>query len=349
MDNIYYISSDGYGIHTFELKCLALSSEQTMCLKQRICRFEHIKEKLAGVTKSLKYNDVGMRIELHTFYNTENFIPSYLRVIVNPIKLLNAQTSDISIMSDFNPADLRIKLNENLTSLLGAEYDLTRFRLTRIDCCVNVIFNDSIKAIGYLQALKKAAKKKKNSVRTPNTYVQDADYCLNIPHTAYSICIYDKLYQLKQQGLLTEDYGNKGVLRFELRFINLSTNRIYNELGTDDAIEAIEYFTKHSKELFGKFIPLNFLSGNYYSYDTAFEIISQIDSYSEVKNRMKEYLYLLRKGYSTEAALTNLSDITYEKIRTMFNSFSEADICPIVLPNSDCDGIAGICSVLGIK
>lgn len=127
MNQIYKLSDQGFGVHTFEIKIIHLKEHDHHILRDRIMDISIMnKENKCYIVLTEKNS--GLRIKLYKNYGN----PPYLSVIVNPCKLLG-DIDPCHILTCFNKKQL------SLNTILEMNTGFSRFQLTRIDCTADFI------------------------------------------------------------------------------------------------------------------------------------------------------------------------------------------------------------------
>lgn len=206
MDQIYRLSNQGFGVHTFEIKISHMKKQDYHTIRDRIKDIsEHDKEKKCYIVKNQRNS--GLRIKL---YKNHGY-PSYLSVIVNPCQLLG-DNDPCHILSCFNKKQLRSLLDHALMEYLGNEYGISRFQLTRIDCTADFIMASSELTTEYIKLISRSIRLNQSTdtfgFYKDFEYNEDSEkndheekHCFRMTNRYfYSFTVYDKLYDLIRKG-----------------------------------------------------------------------------------------------------------------------------------------------------
>ena len=354
MDNpIFKLTDDGYGIHTFEIKIIALDPDEYKLLKNRLfekgAMYDRNRKNVI-IAKTEKYS--GIRIKLH-----KNFV-SYLEVIINPWTLLNHQNAPLRIMSakENDPAKLKAELNKQLSFYLGDEFGLERFQLTRIDCTATFMFADPSMTAKYLDLIKRSIKIGKGSVIKCWNATSEEDVRNQMAHSFQvnfyetKFTAYDKLYEIQRRD---KDFSiESGLLRIELALNNIKINAISKELNIRDIIDQVTFFCDNSETLMRKFINFRFPYGDYYSCESAKRIIDASDLQKKSRNNILEHLWrhCLYDDYDSYNRETKRRLKTEMRYRTLKNNLRDYGINFIPIPKWDksVERLPGMYSLFGI-
>ena len=140
----FELEADGFSIHTFEISRKLTKSEWNYCkgklydqskVSSKICIYQESK----GVHRVSRYEANGLRITLEHAHDQEDSRGYYVRMVVNPRKVIDPDASYIGI---FPPE------RSNITELQAAFHTLLKrsafndqlddYYLSRVDLCVNM-------------------------------------------------------------------------------------------------------------------------------------------------------------------------------------------------------------------
>ncbi|MCM1525040.1 MAG: hypothetical protein NC120_11340 [Ruminococcus sp.] len=341
-----------YGIHTFEIMVSRLNKADYHLLKKRLKPIsEYIKKEKYYLAHTKR--DSGIRIRLYT--NPHN--PHYLRVIVNPWKLLNKVSTPMDnarlLLPGFDTKALKDLLCEQLRIYLGGEFGIDRFQVTRIDCTADIRLDTPDHCGVYINQIRNSIKR--NTEREEKKHVDNDPelykYCFRINQPEfYGFTVYDKLYDLIRQRKIADKRYSYGLLRFEISFEHRKINEVKKELGTDDIIGLTEYYTNHSEEFIKKFIMRKFQAGDFYGFP---EVCGYLEN--NCRRKMQNKLITLLND-SEDMNRRELDDRmnrifkTERKIRTVKQSLKELKVNLVVIPRRYNIGyLPGLYGIFGIS
>ena len=302
MSNLFKLSEQGFGVHTFEIQIIHLNKDDYHTIRDRIKDIS-IQDSENNCYIVITEKNSGLRIKLYKNYGN----PPYLKVIVNP-SLVLGDNNPCHILTKFDKEHLRTQLNHALKEQLGNEYDISRFRLTRIDCTVDFVMASSALTKEYIMLVSRCIRLFSSAetfgfYKDPE-YDEDSEYhhskqkhCFRITnHGFYSFTVYDKLYDLIDKGHFENKPYPFGILRFELALMHRKIRKVSLELGTDDIFELTEYFTGNSESFLKKQIKYKIVSGDYYKYSSAADLIEEKGISRKKASRL---LWILSKSNET--------------------------------------------------
>ncbi|MDE6593074.1 MAG: hypothetical protein K2K57_08435 [Oscillospiraceae bacterium] len=326
-----------YGIHTFEVMIPHLTEQDYYTLRDKLKPIsEYIKSEKYYLVRTQR--DSGIRIRL---YPNPNYSP-YLKVIVNPWKLLNKVKKPMDntniLLSGFDTAALHDCLCEQLRIYLGDEFGIDSFKLTRIDCTTDLTLDAPIYCGAYINLVRnsiwenpKCGERWENMYDddNPETYLHFYRLCQD---GYYKFTVYDKLYDLFRTKKIDKKSYKYGLLRFELSFEHRKINEVKKAQGTDDIMGLVKYYTEHSEELLKNFIKKRFYSGDYYSLGAVHEYLNNVSS-----GKMRNKLLTLLDGsedMSRKELKKKMCRIfkTEWKIRAVKSALNELKINPVLIP-----------------
>lgn len=142
---IFGLEPDGFSIHTFELfyKCTKM---QWYEIKQWLYKLQEKRSKFQPVFIYKEYNDRhtctmyskhGIQIELE--HNDNQYDTFYLRLIINPRKLIDPESSYIGILPPTEKSIRSLKKAFNkLFEGTNIPDDIDSYQLRRVDLCTNI-------------------------------------------------------------------------------------------------------------------------------------------------------------------------------------------------------------------
>lgn len=147
----------------------------------------------------------------------------YLRMIVNPRKLIDPESSYIGILP---PTEKSIRsLKKAFHSLFrhtDFSNDIDSYKLRRADLCTNIrcdnkkIFRETVRVLRKLPTPKKYTRKQKKDCDKKKANQYNKHY-LCFSCGTHELIIYDKTYQINQGGIKTAyEKLPEGVLRYEV-------------------------------------------------------------------------------------------------------------------------------------
>ena len=349
----YEITKDGFGIHTFELMISHLRKEE----------FDDIMERVSDELSSRIYEVKHHSICVHTKYpclriylNRKKY--KQIRVIVTANKVLCPEADYLSILNKNDDiALLGKKLNGMLTDILGDEYGLDRFNLSRIDCCVNVMLSKDFSAERYVKLISRSLKCKENLIID---YDEDSEinklrnkHSFRVKTAFGAFTAYDKYFQLEDINVDFEAISD-ALLRLELEYDRRHINSIMQNNDMHSNVEALAFYLKNSRNNFEEFISSKFHKGRYYTFKTMRKIVEN----SELKNCEKQHAI---KHIKSQCYLDHFCDIvekSKEKLKSelafynMLSNFERLGMSSVSLSYRDKhgdDSVPSLYELLGFE
>ncbi len=333
------ISDYGFGVHTFELKLLNLTTEAYELLRDKMIKCKD-GEKHRKCYYLMTYKYRGIRIKLYKYKRK----PPYLAIIINPWLITHNEDDYARILTGFDKSELYKSIDSALKYYLGNEYGIERFKLTRVDCTVDFKLNDPDLARKYVYMVRHSVRRNRSLERMDILSEDDYRYCYRMSQEDfYSFTVYDKLYDLIQKKHLPNGRYDYGILRFELAFMHRKIHQIKEMLGTDSIVDLVEYYVNNSEALMKSFIKSKFVCGDYYDYNNANCIIKASGHSKKTRHRLLSVLMYKDYDSYTELAARIQKELGSEgKIRTLMEAFRFLDINPVVIPDGQRFGISYI-------
>ena len=256
----FELEADGFSIHTFEISRKLIKSEWNYCkgklydqnkISPKICIYQESK----GVHRVSQYEQYGLRITLEHAHDQENSRGYYVRMVVNPRKVIDPDASYIGIFPPEKSSITELQAAFHALLKRSAFNDqLDDYYLSRVDLCVNMrcdhkkIFREVVRVLRKLPTppkYKRVSRKEKDKKKA-NKYNK---HYIKFQCGTQSLVIYDKTYQATEQGLRV-DYEDlpEGVLRFEVQYQRSVLRGLEKKLGTDDPSELLWYLMQKSEK-----------------------------------------------------------------------------------------------------
>lgn len=336
----YEITEDGFGIHTFELMISSMEKS----------KMDAIMERALAEPSNKIYEGNHNSFCVHTKYPCLRIYLyrkkyKYIRVIITANKILYPEADYLSILNENDDVDLLgMKLNDMLTDIFGYEYGLDSFKLSRVDCCVNVMLSKDFSAERYVKLISRSMicmrdkiekfdenTDEKNKARNKHSFRVKTDFG--------SFTAYDKYFQLEDINVDFEAVSD-ALLRLELEFDRRHINSTMQNNDIQNNTEALAFYLKNSRNYFEKFICSRFHKGRYYTVKKMREIVDN----SDLKKCEKKHAI---KHIESQCYLDHFCDIvkkSKKKLKSelafynMLSNFERLDMSSISLSYRDKHG-----------
>ena len=314
----FELEADGFSIHTFEISRKLTKSEWNYCkgklydqnkISPKICIYQESK----GVHRVSQYEKYGLRITLEHAHDQENSRGYYVRMIVNPRKVIDPNASYIGI---FPPEKSSItELQAAFHALLKSSAfndQLDDYYLSRVDLCVNIrcdhkkIFREVVRVLRKLPTppkYKRVSRKEKDKKKA-NKYNK---HYIKFQCGTHSLVIYDKTYQVTEQGLQV-DYEDlpEGVLRFEVQYQRSVLRGLEKKPGTDNPSELLWYLMQKSEKRICKHFEQCFADVQFCQIEEIEKRITGSKYEDEAKQTMLELTHRMQRKQSVDQVLEEI-------------------------------------------
>lgn len=210
------------GIHTFELE-RKLDNHEYVFLKDYFYNDSKEKYKVFRASKyelvCKKYADIGLKISLFSIPHTGKKI----RLIVNPIKLMNHDDRIHIAISSINVWSMLYQLNTMINPI--DNLTIEDFSITRIDFTINSYFKSDQFVLLMIKLLKKAhypdsyEETYSHRIKKLIHYNESNSLCISHKYSGLRLSFYNKKQQLINIGADEQSIEQaNGILRSELSF-----------------------------------------------------------------------------------------------------------------------------------
>lgn len=315
----FELEADGFSIHTFEISRKLTKSEWNYCkgklydqskVFSKGCVYKESKD----VHRVSQYEQYGLRITLEHAHDQENSRGYYVRMVVNPRKVIDPNASYIGI---FPPEKSSIaELQAAFHALLKPSAfndQLDDYYLSRVDLCVNIrcdhkkIFREVVRVLRKLPTppkYKRVSRKEKDKKKA-NKYNK---HYIKFQCGTHSLVIYDKTYQATEQGLRV-DYEDlpEGVLRFEVQYQRSVLRGLEKKLGTDNPSELLWFLIQKSEKRICKHFEQCFADVQFCQIEEIEKRITGSKYEDQIKQTMLELTHRMQRKQSVDQVLEEMA------------------------------------------
>lgn len=340
MKDVITLTSEGFSYHTLELTWNPTYSQfwdiyQYLKKISGQHEFYQLKQYENECTFCGALAAHGIRI-----YLTKTEYKNVVKLIVNPRRLIDTNASYLGIMP---PGSDALEQFEQMFIDCMRQVHLPEFledwKLTRLDLCVNIIWNKKKGPHELIRLLRKwpapagyvkddfdgtDAGKRRRGVK--NTHI------VKYSNDSLALVVYDKVYQVRKENLVRKaECIPKAILRVELQCKNpwLKTYRKKQHIsGTCDLIASLSW---NSRELICQYAETLFKSGTHYKLETMKNKLLQDGRIrKKTRKRMLRIASCLRDSKHAETALKELK-LSKKQLKTCFDHFERLHIHPVAL------------------
>ena len=315
----FELEADGFSIHTFEISRKLTKSEWNYCKgklydQSKVFSKDCVYKESKGVHRVSRYEANGLRITLEHAHDQENSRGYYVRMVVNPRKVIDPDASYIGI---FPPERSSItELQAAFHALLKQSVfndQLDDYYLSRVDLCVNMccdhkkIFREVVRVLRKLPTppkYKRVSRKEKDRKKA-NKYNK---HYIKFQCGTHSLVIYDKTYQVTEQGLQVdyEDLSG-GVLRFEVQYQRSVLRGLEKKLNTDNPSELLWYLMRKSEKRISKHFEQCFADIQFCQIEEIEKRITGSKYEDEIKQAMLELTHRMQRKQSVDQVLEEMA------------------------------------------
>lgn len=314
------LEPDGFSIHTFELSIKLSKSEWKKCKQKLYADQEEAGEhwiyldKQSGHYICTRYADAGIRIRLERNDTGKDKSTHYIRMIVNPRKLIYPQSEYLGILPpDEESIELLEKAFRHLFRHTPFDNNIHRYYLSRVDLCTNIRCSNKKVFRELVRLLRKTATPKKyerifyqhKDKKKANKYNK---HFIQIACGSQELVIYDKTYQMNENNLAVayEDLPNS-VLRIEVHYSRGKLKSIEDDTGITDPLDLLWLLIQESKPRILKLVEKCYPQLDYVAYDEAQKRIEQSSFKPDTRERMLTLLNQMLRKQTIDAALHGMA------------------------------------------
>lgn len=342
----FALEPDGFSIHTFELS-RKLKPTEYYAMKDQLYRQQEQSDGKPWIHKDSYGNHI---CQLYTDYgiNSIKLEPNrladtyYLRMVVNPRKLIDPKSSYIGILS---PEKSSIKkLKKAFAELLQDtvfENDINAYQLTRVDLCTNIrcdnrkLFRELVRVLRKLPTPPKYERKfyKHEDKKKANRYNK---HYLRFVCKTHELVIYDKTYQMQECGLVVSyEKLPESVLRFEVHCKREYLRKVEKNSGQTDTDMLLWQLMQESEERIIKHFSRCFSDVRFVQMEEIERMIEQSAFKKANKDSMLELASRLQRMQSVDKALDKMEKAGYDT-SDLLERFDKLEISPIPLRKNFC-------------
>ena len=264
-----------------------------------------------------------------------------LELKINPSIMFGGDYTDLAELSEFEVRQIESSVSE-LLDTLEADFTFDDMCLSRIDCTQDITIPDTILTTVIIGAIQRT-KLKRDYERTEfgrsyHNYVEKNRHSFRARCNDISLTVYDKGFQLAEEGMMFPEDVPINRLRFEVAFDRSSFRRVLNEhqCGTYVDLstgETILEFSRLSVKLLREYFHDGIAPGRILRLDAALKEIEKSHYTCAIKERMKDFMVDVsgHYRYGVEGALAD-SGLNSDQKRDLLARFRELDLNPVGLP-----------------
>jgi hypothetical protein len=274
--------------------------------------------------------------------NPIKFYNFYIHYIINPAQIMGDGFYNIYTENNFTEVCNRIdEITASVCNLLPPMQDT---RLSRIDFCHDIALDSQDKVDTYLDIIKKYQYYKNfKLLHLPCGGSNRRILPMNsatLKRGATTISIYDKFSEVwKKRGYYPYDgiFTLHNTLRVEVRIYN---GKIYYEKKKrrfKDTFDFLNESKRLAQHFFGYYLKSIFGEGDYYSYNTAIDIIEKSHHTPKTKSKLETLIGYISERHSMVGGIKIMLGDGYEpyQIDYMIRQLNELKVNPVTIPRRD--------------
>lgn len=342
----FTLEPDGFSIHTFELS-KKLSTTEYYDIKDQLYRQLEQSGGKPWVYKDGYGNHIcvlytGYGINSIRLEHNRSADTYFLRMVVNPRKLIDPKSSYIGILP---PEEASIKaLRKAFAKLFKDtvfENDINAYQLTRADLCTNIrcdnrkLFRELVRVLRKLPTPPKYERKlyKHKDKKKTNRYNK---HYLRFVCGTHELVIYDKTYQMRECGLVVSyEKLPESVLRFEVHCEREYLRKVEKNSGQTDTDKLLRQLIQESEDRMIDHFSRCFSDVKYVQFGEIERIVMQSAFKKENKDSMLELASRLQRAQSVDKALSKMEKEGCDTAG-LLERFNKLGISPIPLWKNFC-------------
>lgn len=338
------LEPDGFSIHTFELSMQLSKSDWHKC-KERLfaeqkkvgATWIYADKSCKGLYTCTKYADAGIRIRLEHIGSKKEHAKYFVRMAVNPRKLIYPQSGYLGILQpEEDNIELLEKTFRHQFRKSPFEKELRKYYLSRVDLCTNIRCDNKKVFRELVRLLRKTATPKKykrilyqhKDKKKANQYNK---HYIRIACDSQELVIYDKTYQMDENNLVVE-YENlpAGVLRIEVHYGRDKLRSIEKEQKTDNPLDLLWLLMQESKPRICKLVETCYPAHEYRSCEACLDVIEHSRFSEQTQSNMRTLVTQMQRKQMIDAAFRSMEK---QGIQTdgLLQKFAKLGVSPIPL------------------
>ncbi len=337
------LEPDGFSIHTFQISMRMTQSEWLSC-KRKLYDAQkkgdgwiYPDKEQEGCHICTLYAEAGVRIRLESHTANKGSSTYFVRMIVNPRRLIDPESSYAGILPpDENSIELLEKTFYSTFQNSPFPSDICQYYLTRVDLCTNIhckntkVFRELVRLLRKT-AVPKKYKRKFFRHKTKKEANQYNKHYIRIACDLQELVIYDKTYQMDEDGLaVAYEELPQGVLRVEVHYGRNKLKKIEKQNDIDDPLDLLWYLMTESRRRILKLVGKCYPELPYYSYEEGCTMIQRSPFSEEDRDRMLLLFKHMQRKQTINAAFTCIKN-KGKQTDDLLKKFEKLGLNPIPL------------------
>ena len=272
-----------------------------------------------------------------------NKIVPRLELTLNPAIMLGGNYSELCDLTDEKLSKIFYSA-ACLLATVGANFSVSSMSLTRLDCTKDVTLHGDSSVEDVIGCLKRNRLGRGYELVTfaptcPNS-VEKNRHSFRAACKDVSLTVYDKSFQLNEEGLMAPEDIPQNRMRVEVAFENASFQRVLRDHLEATVLdlsleEKIMYFSNLSVKLIQQYLRIVVMPGRFMRYDAAKAEIEKSRYSPAVKESMVWLLKKVRRHYKAGLDwVIQGCKLTRGQLDYLLKCFRDLDLNPVSLPTS---------------
>ena len=336
-------------IHTIQLVSPTMSFANYRCIEDRV--YQNVR---GGICKIINRQESFLFFCLPQYpgllIRLIGLAVPHIVIVVNPARILGGGYHDLCSLTP----ELLDKCMEPIAHILRefkTGFTVDEMMLSRIDCTLDIRFPQGNALEAFIACVQQTNPPRgyhieRFSKRYPN-YKEINRHSFRMACNNVCLTIYDKAFQLMNEGLIEENEILPDRLRFEVAFHNPAFQRLFvkyqggiliDDSNKHDAQKLIIGFSNLSLRLLQAYFGQHMTPGQYLNKDLAFLRIDSSHFSAKVKSKMKALLTEVARCHKggIKAALDNLewNGLRRSELNYLMKCFEKINLNPATIKGS---------------
>lgn len=342
------LEPDGFSIHTFELS-KKLNATEYYDIKDTLYHQQKqsggkpwIYQDGYGDHICLLFSSHGINSIKLEHNSSEGMDAYYLRMVVNPRKLIDPKSSYIGILPPEKSSITALhKAFAKLFKGTVFENNINAYQLARADLCTNIrcdnkkLFRELVRVLRKLPTPPKYERKlyKGKDKKAANRYNK---HYLRFACGTHELVIYDKTYQTQECGLVVSyEKLPEGVLRFEVHCEREYLWKVEKDSGQTDTDMLLWQLMQESESRIIDHFSRCFSDTRFVQIEEIERLVKRSAFKKANKDSMLELASRLQRMQSADKALDKMEKAGYDT-SDLLERFDKLEISPIPLRKNFC-------------
>lgn len=268
-------------------------------------------------------------------------VVSRLELKINPSIMFGGDYTDLAELSKFEVRQIESSVSE-LLDTLEANFTFDDMCLSRIDCTQDITMPDIILTTEFIRMIQRTKLSRGyKCIEFDSSYqnhIEKNHHSFRARCNDISLTVYDKGFQLAEEGMMFPEDVPINRLRFEVAFDRSSFRRVLNEHLHGSYMDLntgriILEFSGLSAKLLREYFHDGITPGRILRLDAALEEIEKSQYTRAIKERLRNFIVDVSGHYrhGVEGALAD-SGLNSDQKRDLLARFRELDLNPVALP-----------------